>query len=114
MIINIKFGVNNFISFFLSHSSESWCIPPTRDIPDAKSYICNRGSNMAKMIEGDLRNPKMHNFIISIILGFCPKYLKKLPTQMFGIPLNMFCTMYVYMCVALWTKPTNILEKNNI
>ena len=32
--------------------------PPHRDAPGAKSYIYNWGSNMAKMIEGDLRIPK--------------------------------------------------------
>ena len=47
--------------------------PPTRDAPGAKSYIYNWGSNMVKMIEGDLSIPKMYNLIFTIIFNFRPK-----------------------------------------
>ena len=47
--------------------------PSPRDAPGAKSYIYNWGSNMVKMIEGDLRIPKMYNLIFTIIFNFRPK-----------------------------------------
>ena len=57
----------------MEFSFESCWGPPPRDAPGAKSYIYNWGSNMAKMIEGDLRIPKMYNFIFTIIFDFRPK-----------------------------------------
>ena len=38
--------------------------------PGAKTYISTRWSDITKMIEGDLRNPKMHTFIFTIIFTF--------------------------------------------
>ena len=68
MIIHVKFRISIFIIiFFLSHSSESWCAPEIWCAPGAKSYIRTRGSDHAKKIVLDLRNPKMDRNFFTII-----------------------------------------------
>ena len=73
MTIHAKNCKPGCISFFMEFSSESCWGPPPRDAPGAKSYIYNWGSNMAKMIEGHLRIPKMYDFMFTFIFNFRPK-----------------------------------------
>ena len=63
--------------FFTSYSSVSWWGPPPWDAPGAKSYIRTRGSDIAKMKEGDLRNPKIYIFFITINFVLGRKYDSK-------------------------------------
>ena len=68
MSININFGESSYNSFrSMSFYSQSCLVPPPRATPGAKSYIRMRGSNIAKMIEGNVRNPKMYTFFFPSI-----------------------------------------------
>ena len=60
---NCKPGCIIFLWSFLLRAAGD---PPPRDAPGTKSYIYNCGSNMAKMIEGDLRISKICNLIFTI------------------------------------------------
>ena len=62
---NFKPGCISY--FFTRFSSESCCVPPPRDAPGALSYIWTMGSDIAKMKEGDLRNPKMQKKLLQLI-----------------------------------------------
>ena len=48
MTLHIKFEVNHSVSFFfMSHYSESWCVPHPSDAPGAKSYGRIRGLHIS-------------------------------------------------------------------
>ena len=86
MIIHVKFRISIFvIFFFLSHSSESWCAPEIWCAPGAKSYIRTRGSDHAKKIVLDLRNPKMDRNFFTIIF-FLGQIIP--PPSFYCIPLK--------------------------